>query len=152
MLDIISAASNIRHTVKILTPHMAGRSPSLSRREREIMEVLWRLGSATVAEIHGELASPPSPTAVRSMLWLLEEKGHVQHEQSGPRNVYQACVPAERLRKDAVKNLVRTFFAGSRLGAVNAILGDSNARLDDEEIKSIEAMLERHKRSRDRGR
>ena len=116
------------------------------------MEVLWRLGSATVAEIHAELPNPPSPTAVRSTLWLLEDKGHVHHEQSGPRNVYQARVPAEQLRKDAVKNLVRTFFAGSRLGAVTAILGDPNARLDDDEIKRIEDMLERHKRSRERGR
>lgn len=131
---------------------MSGRSPSLSRREREIMEVLWRLGSATVAEIHAELPSPPSPTAVRSTLWLLEEKGHVQHEQSGPRNVYRARVPAERLRKDAVKNLVRTFFAGSRSGAVTAILGDSSARLNDDEIKRIEEMLERHKRGRERDR
>lgn len=126
--------------------------PALSRREREIMEVLWHLGSATVAEVHAELPNPPSPTAVRSALWLLEEKGHVQHEQSGPRNVYRPRIPAERLRKDAVKNLVRTFFGGSRSGAVTAILGDPNARLDDDEIRRIEEMLERHKRGRDRGR
>ena len=126
-------------------------TPSLSRREREIMEVLWHLGSATVAEVHAQLPNPPSQTAVRSALWLLEDKGHVHHDQVGPRNVYRPRVPAERLRKDAVRSLVRTFFGGSRSGAVTAILGDPTARLDDEEIRRIEEMLERHKRSRDRG-
>ncbi len=125
--------------------------PALSRREREIMEVLWHLGSATVAEVHARLPNPPSQTAVRSALWLLEEKGHVHHEQVGPRNVYRPRVPAERLRKDAVKNLIRTFFAGSPTSAVTAILGDPTARLDEDEIRRIEEMLERHKRSRNRG-
>jgi predicted transcriptional regulator len=121
---------------------------SLSRREREIMEVLWRLGAATVAEVHAELASPPTPAAIRSALWLLEEKGHVEHEQHGPRNVYRARVAAEKIRGTAVTEMIRTFFEGSPGGAVRAILGDPSAKLDDAEIARIEALLRRHKRGR----
>lgn len=118
----------------------------LSRREREIMEVLWRLGEATVAEVHAQLAAPPTQPAIRSALWLLEEKGHVAHDQQGPRNVYRPKVAAEKVSGEAVSQMIRTFFSGSPGHAVSAILGDPSAKLGAEEIARIEALLERHKK------
>jgi predicted transcriptional regulator len=112
------------------------------------MEALWRLGSATVAEVHAEMRSPPTQTAIRSALWLLEEKGHVEHEQRGPRNVYRARAAAEQVRSVAMSEMIRTFFRGSPGGAVSAILGDPSAKLADDEISRIEELLARHKKGR----
>ena len=87
---------------------------SLSRRERQIMDVVYRLGRATAAEVQEGLPDPPSYSAVRALLRVLEEKGHLRHEQDGPRNVYVPTVPRDAARSSAVRALLETFFGGSR--------------------------------------
>src|SRR5262245_65537883 len=86
---------------------------SLSRRERQIMEVIYRRGQSTAAEVLEGLPDPPSYSAVRAMLRVLEEKGHLRHEQNGPRYVFLPTVPREQARRSALKQLVQTFFDGS---------------------------------------
>ncbi len=86
----------------------------LSRRERQIMDVIYRRGRATAAEVLDDIPDPPGYSAVRAMLRLLEEKGHVRHEQDGPRYVFLPIVNRDRARKSALKHVVRTFFDGSR--------------------------------------
>src|SRR5438128_478613 len=104
----------------------------LSRRERQIMDVIYRRGRATAAEVLEELPDPPSYSAVRALLRLLEEKGHVKHEQDGPRYVFTPTVTRERARRSALKHVVRTFFDGSATDAVAALL-DGDSKLDSAE-------------------
>jgi predicted transcriptional regulator len=121
---------------------MAKRDDSqLSRRERQIMEIIYRKGSATAAEVHGELAAAPSYSAVRALLRVLEEKGHLRHRQDGPRYVYTATVPRERARRSALQRVVGTFFAGSVSEAVAALLALEPGRLDDEELARLSALV-----------
>src|SRR5438034_2811302 len=93
---------------------------SLSRRERQIMDVVYRLGRASAADIHGQLPDPPVAAAVRTMLRILEEKGHLRHEKEGPRHIYLPTIPRKVAQKSAVRHLIGTFFAGSRAAAVAA--------------------------------
>lgn len=86
------------------------------------MDAVYRRGRATAAEVLGDMPDPPSYSAVRTMLRLLEEKGHLRHEQDGPRYVYVATVPRERARRTALEHLVDTFFAGSTEDVVAALL------------------------------
>ncbi len=104
----------------------------LSRRERQIMDVVYRLGQVTAAEVLAELPDPPGYSAVRAMLRLLEEKGHVRHEQDGPRYVYLPTVNRDKARRSALRHLVRTFFDGSTEDAVAALLQNGNGMTDDE--------------------
>ncbi|MEO8659220.1 MAG: BlaI/MecI/CopY family transcriptional regulator [Bryobacteraceae bacterium] len=103
-----------------------------SRRERQILDILYRLGRATAAEVLAEMPSAPGYSAVRAMLRTLEEKGHVQHVVQGPRYVYVPTVPVETAKKSAVRHLLDTFFDGSREEAVAAMLDAavSEAELD----------------------
>src|SRR5438045_2970365 len=94
----------------------------LSRRERQIMDVVYRRGRATAADVLADLPDPPGYSAVRAMLRLLEDKGHVKHEQDGPRYVYVPTVGRDKARKSAMRHLVRTFFDGSTEDAVAALL------------------------------
>ena len=124
----------------------------LSRRERQIVEILYRLGRASVAEVPAALPDPPpTVTATRSALWLLCEKGHVRRDQSGPRNVYLPAVAPETARASALRDVLDTFCDGSRGRAAAAILGDTRAALSDDDIAELEELLDRHKR-RKRGR
>ena len=120
---------------------MADTSVQLSRRERQIMDVIYRRGRATAAEVLEGLPDPPSYSAVRALLRLLEEKGHVQHEQDGPRYVYAPTVARDRARRSALKHVVRTFFDGSASEAMAALL-DGETRLDDAELDRLSAMIE----------
>jgi predicted transcriptional regulator len=120
---------------------MADASVQLSRRERQIMDVIYRRGRATAAEVLDGLPDPPSYSAVRALLRLLEEKGHVQHEQDGPRYVYAPTVARDRARRSALKHVVRTFFDGSASEAMAALL-DGETRLDDAELDRLAAMIE----------
>ncbi|HEU4996097.1 MAG TPA: BlaI/MecI/CopY family transcriptional regulator [Gemmatimonadaceae bacterium] len=104
----------------------------LSRRERQIMDVIYRRGKVTAAEVLAELPEPPSYSAVRAMLRLLEEKGHVRHEQDGPRYVYLPTVNRDKARRSALRHLVRTFFDGSTEDAVAALLQNDNGMSEDE--------------------
>lgn len=113
----------------------------LSRRERQIMDVVYRLGQATAAEVLAELPDPPGYSAVRAMLRLLEEKGHVRHEQDGPRYMYLPTVNRDKARKSAMKHLVRTFFDGSTEDAVAALL-QNDAGISDDELSRLAKMID----------
>ena len=114
----------------------------LSRRERQIMDIIYRLGQATAAEVMEQLPSPPGYSAVRAMLRILEEKGHLRHEEQGPRYVYLPTLPREKARSSALKQLVQTFFEGSTEQAVAALLGMSTAPLSDEELDRLAGLIE----------
>jgi predicted transcriptional regulator len=94
----------------------------LTRRERQIMEAIYRLGRATVAEVLAEMPDPPSYSAVRAQLRLLEEKGKLSHEEDGPRYVYVPTLTRDRARRSALRNVLRNFFGGSTEEAVAALL------------------------------
>ena len=113
----------------------------LSRRERQIMDVLYARGSASAAEIRDALPDPPSYSAVRALLRILEEKGHARHEHQGPRYVYFPQVSRERARRSALKRLVSTFFGGSAAQAAAALIGSET--LSKEDVARLTAMLER---------
>jgi predicted transcriptional regulator len=101
---------------------MAQHQPDLGKRERQIMEIAYRRGRATAAEVLADLPDPPTYSTVRAMLRYLEEKGHLRHEQQGPRYVYMPTSSKEDVRRSALSNLVRTFFDGSVTSTVAALL------------------------------
>ncbi len=112
-------------------------TPTLSRREREVMDVLYRRGEATVAEVLEELDDPPTYSAVRSILRVLEEKEHVAHREDGPRYVYAPAVARERARRAAMDHLVETFFGGSAEDALAALLRRSDLDLTEAQVKRL---------------
>jgi predicted transcriptional regulator len=118
----------------------------LSRRERQIMDAVYRLGSATVAEVMAEMPDPPSYSAVRAMIGKLETKGYLEHRQDGPRYLYLATVPRQEARESALDRLVRTFFDGSPGQAVTALLGRSAGEMTDEELDRLSALIEEAKK------
>ncbi len=118
--------------------HVLGK---LGRRERQIMEILYRRGRANAAEVLKDLADPPTYTAVRGMLRLLESKGYVRHEQDGPRYLYFPTADADRVGKSAVKHLVRTFFDNSASSAVAAMVGIYEDRWNDEDLDRISRVI-----------
>jgi len=113
----------------------------LSRRERQIMDVIYRHGKVTAAEVLADLPDPPSYSAVRAMLRLLEEKGHVRHEQDGPRYVYIPVVTRDKARRSAMRHLVRTFFDGSTEDAVAALL-QSDSGMSEDELTRLSKLIE----------
>ena len=115
----------------------------LSRRERQILDILYERGRATAAEILAALPDPPSYSATRALLRILEEKGHVKHEADGPRYVFTPRVSKDRARRSALKHLLQTFFDDSAGSAVAALLDGSAKKLTLEEIDRIEALIER---------
>jgi predicted transcriptional regulator len=117
--------------------------PGLSRRERQAMDAVYRLGRATVAEIREGMPDPPGYSAVRAMLRVLEEKGHLTHGQDGPRYVYRPTVPRDKARRSALRELVRTFFDGSAEQAVAALINVADSKLSDEELERIARLIER---------
>jgi predicted transcriptional regulator len=110
---------------------------ALSRRERQVMDILYRRGAATVAEVMADLPDPPTYSAVRSILRILMEKGMISHREDGPRYVYLPAVNTDRAADDAMKHVIRTFFDGSAQQAVAAVLRMSDAKLTDEEIAAL---------------
>jgi predicted transcriptional regulator len=115
----------------------------LSRRERQIMDVLYRRERATAAEVMDDLPGDTSYSTVRTQLRVLEEKGHVRHEVDGPRFVYLPALPRRAARKTALRHLVDTFFDGSAEKVVAALLGGEAARLSDEELHRIADLVSR---------
>jgi len=115
----------------------------LSRRERQIIDVLYRHGRATAAEVMAELTGEPSYSTVRTQLRVLEGKGHVRHEQDGQRYVYSPAVPRRTVRRSVLKHLVETFFDGSVEQAVAALLGREGSRLTDEQLDRIEDLIKK---------
>jgi len=116
--------------------------PPLSRREREIMEVIYHLGEATAQEVRDLLPDAPSYSGVRGLLRVLQEKGHVKHRSDGTRYVYQPTVPRERARETALRQMLRTFFDGSAADAVAALLDLSADQLTVEEYRQLQEMIE----------
>jgi predicted transcriptional regulator len=114
---------------------------NLSRRERQIMDVLFARGRATAAEIREGMPNKPSYSAVRTHLRILEEKGHVKHQQDGVRYVYLPAVSQQTAKRSAMRHVVRTFFQGSPERAVAALLNDS--KLSDEELDRLSEIVER---------
>jgi predicted transcriptional regulator len=118
----------------------------LGRRERQIVEVLYRLGKASVAEVLANLPDPPSYSAVRGMLSLLEEKGHVRHKRDGMRYVYTPAIAPAKARQSALRQLVSTFFEGSPLAAATALLEMSDHQLSPEERDHLSALIARREK------
>jgi predicted transcriptional regulator len=116
-------------------------SAALSRRERQIMDALYRLERATAADIQAQLAPPPSYSTVRAQLRVLEEKGHVKHVEEGLRYIYMPVVTRKAARRSALRHLVETFFEGSAGNAVAALLGGEAAKLSHEELDRISRMI-----------
>jgi predicted transcriptional regulator len=113
----------------------------LSRRERQIMDAIYRRGQATAAEVLEDLPDPPSYSAVRAMLRVLEEKGHLRHDQQGPRYVFLPTVPRDKARRSALKQLVQTFFEGSTEQTVAALLDLSASKLSDAELDRLSQLI-----------
>lgn len=114
---------------------------SLTKRERQIMDVLYRLGKATAADIQAQLPGEPSYSTVRTQLRVLEAKGHVRHDEVGLRYVYTPTVPRASARRTALRHIVDTFFDGSPAKVVAALLGGEGTTLPDEELDRIEALI-----------
>ena len=113
----------------------------LGRRERQIMEVVYRLGRATVAEVLDQIEDPPSYSSVRAMLRILEAKGHLKHQQDGPRYVYLPVVSGTRARRSILRDVVQNLFDGSTEAAVAALLESSSARMDDAELERLQRLI-----------
>lgn len=124
---------------------MARKEPhrDLSRRERQIMDVIYEAGSASAADIRAALPSPPTYTAVRTMLGILELKGHIRHTQDGPRFLYEPVVPRDEVAKSAIDRVVRTFFDGSIERVVATLLDRDEREVSDEELARLAEMVER---------
>jgi BlaI family transcriptional regulator, penicillinase repressor len=120
---------------------MAQPPDQLSRRERQIMDIIYARGQGTAAEVTAALADPPSYSAVRALLRILEQKGHLRHQQEGPRYVFLPTISRDRARRSALRNLVRTFFDGSSAQAAAALI--DQARLSDEEFDRLAETIDK---------
>ncbi|HEX6064523.1 MAG TPA: BlaI/MecI/CopY family transcriptional regulator [Longimicrobiales bacterium] len=123
--------------------------PGLSRRERQIMDALYTLGEATVGEVMDRMPDPPSYSAVRATLRVLEEKGHAKHKQDGPRYLYLPTVSRDKAQSTALKHLVGTFFGGSVEQAVMALLSMPETKMSDDQL---EKLAEQVRRAEEEGR
>ena len=119
----------------------------LSRRERQIIDILYAQGRATAAEVQAALPDPPSYSAVRAMLRILEDKGHVRHEQDGPRYVYLPTLARDNAKRSALRHMLQTFFDGSAEQAISALLDDSSARLSDSELDRLARLIDQARRT-----
>ena len=117
--------------------------PALSKRERQIMDIIYRLGTASAAEVHGEMPNAPTYTTVRGLLRVLEEKGHLTHEEDGPRYLYSAATPRQEAGVSLLSHVVRTFFDGSASKAMAALLGSSASELGEADLARLEEIIRR---------
>ena len=130
---------------------MTNRTPkpdatdTFSRREREIMDALYKLGKASAAQIVAAIPDPPSNTAIRTLLTILEKKGHVRHRLDGVRYVYEPKVAREKMAQKAVKSVLATFFDNSVEGVVAALLNQQDAKLSPAELDRLTALIEKAK-------
>lgn len=119
---------------------------NLTRRERQIMDVLYKRGRATAGEVMQDLPGDPHYSTVRTQLRVLEEKGHVSHEEHGLKYVYMPAVPRQTARRSALRHLVNTFFDGSAEQVVAAVLGGEGSKLSDEQLDRIADLVEKAKK------
>ncbi len=117
-------------------------STHLSRRERQILDVLYRTGRASVADVQAGLPDPPSYSAVRAMLRILEDKGHVRHDREGLRYVYLPTVARDRAKRSALKHLVRTFFDGSAAQVMAALVEMAPRDVDSRELDRLQRLID----------
>jgi predicted transcriptional regulator len=117
--------------------------PALSRREREVLDIVHQLGEATAAEIRGRMAEAPSDGAVRSVLRILVDKEHLVYREHGPRYVYSAAAPKSQAERSAMRHVLRTFFGGSVEGAMAALLELEDTKLTAEERARVLEIIER---------
>jgi predicted transcriptional regulator len=115
--------------------------PHLSRRERQIMDIVFARGEATAAEVAAELPDPPSYSAVRTLLRILEEKGHLRHREDGPRYVFAPTEARETASRSALQRVLETFFAGSLSNAVAALVDADAGKLSAAELKRLEGIV-----------
>ncbi len=122
----------------------------LSRRERQIMDILHRKGRATVAEVLAELTGEPAYSTVRAQLRVLEDKGEIRHEEEGLRYVYLPAASQQRVQRSALKHLLDTFFAGSPEKVVETLLGREGTKISDEELERIARLIEKTRNTKAR--
>jgi len=122
-------------------PNARQSEPSLSRREREIMDILYAHGKATGLEVQECLREQPSYSTVRTILRILERKGHVRHIEEGQRYIYLPAVPREAAKKSAIQRLIATFFDGSAKAAAAAFLDPDSSQLSEDDLKDLEALI-----------
>lgn len=118
----------------------------LSRRQRQIVDILFRYGDSTAEEIRERLPDPPSNSAVRAMLATLEKKGHIKHREQNLRYVYSVAIEQDAARRTALDRLINTFFGGSSVQAVNALLGMQSEQISSEELEELGDIIENAKR------
>jgi len=119
----------------------------LSRRERQILDILYQRGQATAADVQNALPEPPSYSAVRALLRILEEKGHVRHQQDGPRYVYVPTVARDNAKRSALRHVLQTFFDGSAEQAISALLDESSSNLSSAELDRLARLIDSARRS-----
>src|SRR4051812_20400928 len=119
----------------------------LSRRERQILDILYQRGQATAADVQSALPEPPSYSAVRALLRILEDKGHVRHQQDGPRYVYVPTVARDNAKRSALHHMLQTFFDGSTEQAISALLDDSSSKLSSAELDRLARLIDGARRS-----
>jgi len=128
---------------------MSEEKNDLSRRERQIMETLYRLGKASAIEIRDAMPSPPTYTAVRTHLALLQDKGHIRHERKGAKHIYEPVVPHEEMAKNVISGVVENFFGGSVERVVATLIEPGSAPLSDDQLDRLGKLIER---AREQGR
>ena len=116
---------------------------TLSRRERQIMDTLFRRGRASAADVQTDLPDPPSYSAVRAHLRILEEKGHIRHVQDGPRYIYIPTMTKDRAKRSALRHLVETFFNGSAEQAMAALLDDESTAISEADLDRLSGLIDR---------
>jgi predicted transcriptional regulator len=119
----------------------------VSRRERQILDILYQKGRASAAEVQAALPEPPSYSAVRALLRILEEKGHVQHDQEGPRYVYLPTLARGNAQRSALRHILQTFFDGSAEQAISALLDDSSSKLSPAELDRLARLIDSARKS-----
>ncbi len=117
--------------------------PTLSRRERQIMDVVYERGQATVADVLDALPDPPSYSAVRALMRILEEKGHLRHQQDGPRYVFSPTLSRDKARRSVLTQVVRTFFDGSVEQAVAALIDMPQSRLSQDDLARLSRLIDK---------
>ena len=125
------------------TSEQGSSSDGFSRREREIMDALYSLGKGTAAQIQEALADPPSYTAIRTLLTILEKKGHIRHESDGTRYIYEPCVARGEMSRKAVDSLLKTFFDNSVERAVTALLTRDDSDVSREQLDRLAALIDK---------
>ncbi len=118
----------------------------LSSRERQIMEIVYKMGTATTKDIWEQLPDPPCRAAVRTHLRILEKKGHLGHTEDGPRFIYKPTVSREKARRSVLQNILRTFFGGSREELITTLLDDSVSEVTEEEMENLAGFIEEARR------